>query len=103
MEENGDGDTPIWATETGWLHGTDVDLAHFNWMKVSEEQQGDYLVRAMQYASENWPWLQGMIIFNLDHSTVPWHGPETSMYWFSLLNPDHSHRYAYEAVQAALQ
>jgi polysaccharide biosynthesis protein PslG len=103
MEENGDGDTPIWATETGWLLGTDVDLAHFNWMKVSAEQQGAYLVRAIQYASENWPWLQGIMVFNLDHSTAPWHGPETSMYWFSLINPDRSHRYAYEAVQEALQ
>jgi hypothetical protein len=103
MEEHGDGDTPIWATETGWLHGTDVDLAHFNWMKVSPEQQGEYLVRAIQYASASWPWFQGMMIFNLDHSTAPWHGAETSMHWFSLLNPDHSPRYAYESVQAALR
>jgi hypothetical protein len=102
MVENGDGDTPIWATETGWLLGTDVDLAHFNWMKVSAEQQGEYLVRAMQYSANSWPWFQGMMIFNLDHSAAPWHGPETSMYWFSLMNPDYSPRYAYDAVSAAL-
>ena len=102
MEENGDGDTPIWATETGWLLGTNADLGHFNWMKVSAEQQGDYLVRGLRYASANWPWLQGLMMFNLDHSAAPWHGPETSMYWFSLLNPDYSPRYAYDAVQAAL-
>jgi hypothetical protein len=102
MVDNGDGDTPIWATETGWLLGTDTDLGDFNWMKVSAEQQGEYLVRGMQYASVNWPWLQGIMIFNLDHSAAPWHGPQTSMYWFSLLNPDYSPRQAYDAVQQAL-
>jgi cellulase (glycosyl hydrolase family 5) len=60
MVDNGDGDTPIWATETGWLLDTDVDLGDFNWMKVSAEQQGEYLVRAMQYASVNWPGHHGL-------------------------------------------
>lgn len=98
--ELGAGDLPLWATEFGWLIDGGRDLGGFNWMKVTPQQQADYLVRAYRYALANWDWLRGMLLFNLDHSTAPWHGPDTSLYWFSILNPDHSPRPAYEALRA---
>jgi hypothetical protein len=99
LEELGDPDLPIWATEFGWMIDGGRDLGGFNWMKVTPQQQADYLVRAFDYAQTHWDWMRGMLVFNLDHSTAPWHGPDTSLYWFSILNPDHSPRPAYEALR----
>ena len=103
MVEAGDAATPIWATEMGWLMDSGRDLGDFNWMKVPSDRQADYLVRSLRYASDRWPWMFGMLLFTLDHSAAPWHGPDTSMHWFSLLNPDYSHRPAYDAVRDALR
>jgi hypothetical protein len=98
LVELGDPDLPIWATEFGWPIDGGRDLGQFNWMKVSPETQADYLVRAYRYAYANWDWMRGMLIFNLDHSTAPWHGKDTSLYWFSILNSDHSPRPAFHAL-----
>ena len=98
MLDNGDAATPMWATEVGWLMDSSNDVGpYFNWMKVSPQQQADYLVGAMQYAQANWPWMQRLFVFNLDHSTAMWCGgpcypPSTSVHWFSVLNPDRSPR-----------
>jgi hypothetical protein len=97
--ELGDSTTPLWATEFGWPIDGGRDIGSFNWMKVGAETQADYLVRAYRYAHQNWDWMRGMILFNLDHSTAPWHGPDSSLHWFSILNPDHSPRPAYEALR----
>ncbi len=108
MVDNADAATPMWATEVGWLMTSSNDLGiYFNWMKVSPQQQADYLVGAMQYAQANWPWMQRMFVFNLDHSTAMWCGgpcypPGTSVHWFSVLNPDRTPRPAFTALQGLL-
>jgi len=106
--DNGDAATPMWATEVGWLLDNPYDLSiFFNWMKVSAQQQADYLTGAVQYAQANWPWMQHVFVFNLDHSTAMWCGgpcypPTTSVSWFSILNPDRTPRLAYTALQTLL-
>jgi hypothetical protein len=106
MVDAGDGATPMWATELGWLQESDYDMGpYFEWHKVSAQQQADYLVRAFQYAERTWPWMGPMFVFNHDHSTAMWCGgpcypPTTSVYWFSVLNPDRSARPAYTALVA---
>jgi hypothetical protein len=99
MVEHGDGDTPVWITEFGYLHTTTVDLGQYNWLKLSPQQQAANLVGAFQYAYRHWPWLSGMVVFNLDFSTVPWTPPYMGAYWFSLLNPDRTPRPAYFALR----
>jgi hypothetical protein len=99
LEALGDPNLPLWATEFGWPIDGGRDIGGFNWMKVSAQQQADYLVRAYGYARANWPWMRGMLLFNLDHSTAPWHGPDTSLYWFSIVDPGHAPRPAYEALK----
>ena len=75
MVEAGDGATPMWATEVGWLHESDYDMGpYFEWHKVTAQQQADYLVRAFQYAERTWPWMGPMFVFNHDHSTAMWCG-----------------------------
>lgn len=92
LVNRGFGSVPIWLTEFGWLRDPDADpwwadntratygfcslVPEFNnsfgWMKVSEAQQADYLVRAFQYADANWPWLGPMFIWNLDWNNQGW-------------------------------
>jgi hypothetical protein len=99
MLANGDAGTPAWVTEFGYLHTTGVDLGQYNWLKLSPQQQASNLVGAFAYGYRNWPWLGGMVIFNLDFSTVPWNPVSMGAYWLSLLNPDRSPRPAYAAVR----
>jgi Cellulase (glycosyl hydrolase family 5) len=96
MTEMGDANTPMWATEYGWLTDSGTYLGQYDWMKVSERDQAAYVLRSFQYAQKNWPWMKGMLLSNLDASTTPYHsGPEDGMPWFSILNSDYSPRQAY--------
>ena len=99
MVEHGDAATPAWITEVGYLHATGTALGTYNWMKVGPEQQASYLAAAFQYALEHWPWLGGIVVFNLDFATVPWNPPTAGAYWLSLLHPDGSPRPAYTALR----
>lgn len=101
MVQRGDADTPIWATEWGYLMDPGHGLGQFDWMKISAEQQADYIVRAYRYADENWDWMQGMLLSNLDASTSPYHtGPQDGLPWFAILNSDYSPRPAWHAIQS---
>jgi len=58
MVAAGDGRTPVWATafgwnalSRGWLGGRSI------WGQVSEAQQADYAVQAIQRAADEWPWM----------------------------------------------
>jgi len=96
MVELGDARTPMWATEYGWLTDSGTYLGQYDWMKVSERDQAAYVLRSFQYAQKNWPWMQGMLLSNLDASTTPYHqGAEDGMPWFAILNGDYSPREAY--------
>jgi hypothetical protein len=101
MEQRGDAATPVWSTEWGYLLDPGRPLGQFDWMKLSAEQQADYIVRAYRYAGANWPWMGGMVLSNLDASTTPYHrNPEDAMPWFAILNSDRSPRPAWYALQA---
>ena len=56
MDGYGDADKKIWVTEMGWTTPPGT-------YPVSEEEQAQYLVRALQMALD-WGWLEGFIIFN---------------------------------------
>lgn len=100
MVEFGDGATPVWATEYGWLMDSGTYLGQYDWMKVSPEQQADFVVRSYKFALEKWPWMQGMLLSNLDASTTPYHtGAEDGLPWFAILNGDYSPRPAWDAFK----
>jgi hypothetical protein len=87
-----DDDSPIWATEFGWVVETECDLGEHEWMEVSEAQQAEYLAGAYDYADEQWPWMGPMFLFNLDFGTVVWYAECDPMRWYSItyrqtLNP----------------
>jgi hypothetical protein len=92
MVQAGDGDKAVWATELGWT--TEPVGPEKLWLRVSKEQQSDYLAGALQLAGEAWPWLERIAIWNL--STGLQAGGDKGGY--SLLAEDGTPRPAYEAV-----
>ena len=102
MVTNGDGDTPIWGTEWGWLIRRAECESQWRaegrwWQVVSEQQQADYLVRAFQYAEAHWPWM-GPLFVNYDYARAKPNCDALS--WYGIINADGSHRPAYDALKA---
>ena len=101
MVEQGDGATPVWSTEFGWLLDPGRDMGQYDWMRVPADKQAEYVVRSFKYARANWPWMTGLLLSNLDASTSPYHtGAHDGMPWFAILNKDHSPRPAWKAFKA---
>ncbi len=109
MEERGIS-KQIWLTEFGWLRNpaedgatcsdSDPDFAGFAWLRVSGEQQADYLVRAFRYAHENWLWAGPMFVWNLNWNRLAGMAACSHMRWFSLLRSDGSPTLAFQRLQA---
>ncbi|HEX8597591.1 MAG TPA: hypothetical protein VF952_03650 [Chloroflexia bacterium] len=96
VEKYGDGQKQMWVTEYGWcsdMREGGYEECLFN----TPDQQGQYIVRAMQYAKKYYPWMGVMFIWNLNFSTFQeWYtGPSH----YSILNPDWSPRPAYRIIK----
>ncbi|HHS97711.1 MAG TPA: hypothetical protein ENK08_07405, partial [Chloroflexi bacterium] len=99
--EYGADDKPIWVTEFGWasMEGLNMDTTGWEYaLHVSEQQQADYLVRALQMGW-NTPWVGPMFIWNLNIAVIYGNSRPESAY--SLLRPDGSWRPAFIAVRLA--
>ncbi|HEY0068618.1 MAG TPA: hypothetical protein VGE04_01470 [Chloroflexia bacterium] len=96
MEKYGDGQKQMWVTEYGWCSDQRKD-GYQECLFNTPEQQGEYVVRAMQYARKFYPWMGVMFIWNLNFSTFQeWYtGPSH----YSILNPDWSPRPAYYVIK----
>jgi len=101
MDSNGDTSKPAFITEIGALEQTSVDLGQFTWMELPADKRAEYLVRALQMANGNYPWIRGAMIFNFDYATVPWVSQASEQYWFSLLNANGTPRQALDRFVAA--
>ncbi len=109
MEKNGVF-KQVWLTEFGWLRDpaedgvkcSDADPAFtgFAWLRVSGEKQAEYLVRAFQYAHENWPWAGPMFVWNLNWQQMNWLNPCDHVRWFSLLRLNGERTLAFRQLQA---
>jgi hypothetical protein len=102
MEANDDGNTPIWITEVGWVLQTNWDLGEHTAIGVSQEQQAEYLARTYTKVQAEWPFVEGLFLFNLDFSTVPWYPTSEPMRWYAILNPDRTPRPAYTTLREAM-
>jgi hypothetical protein len=88
MVRNGDGGKQAFLTEVGALEQTSIDLGPYAWMELPSDVRGEYLVRALQMANGNYPWIRGAMLFNFDYAMVPWNPRTSEKYWFSLLQPN---------------
>jgi hypothetical protein len=68
MVENGDVGKPVWITEFGYTTAPPAGSAG---LRVTEEQQGQYLTRAFEIARERWDWVQMFTVWNLTGVTPP--------------------------------
>ncbi len=83
MVENGDGDKQIALLEFGWT--SDEVHPEYAWFRVTEEQKGDYLVRAYQYAKQHWsPWIG---VMSLIYMPDPDWTPDKEEYWWAIIEP----------------
>jgi hypothetical protein len=99
----------VWLTEFGWLRDPaedgvtcrddDPDFKGFAWLRVSGEQQANYLVRAFQYADQNWPWAGPMFVWNLNWHQQSWLNMCNHQRWFSLLRLDGEQTIAFRKLQ----
>ena len=98
MVENGDGDKQIALLEFGWT--SDPIHPEYSWFGVTEEEKGDYLVRAYEYAKENWaPWIG---LMSLIYVADPDWTEDDEQYWWAITYPDYPEmkwRQAYVAVK----
>jgi polysaccharide biosynthesis protein PslG len=109
MVEEGVGDHQIWVTEYGWATPNDTPGYEFG-NYVSQEQQRDYIIAAMQRAYNDYryedgtPWIGVMFLWNMNFAVL-WGAqgePNHEQASFGILNPDWSPRPAFLGIQGYL-
>ena len=72
-------------------------IPNYAWFAVSEEQKAVNIVKAFQYAKQNWaPWIGVMTLWTLPDPTWT---PEREEYWWAIANPDGTARAALTAIR----
>ena len=84
MVQNGDASKQVAVLEVGWTSDPRPE-SPYHWHAVTEEEKADYLVRAYQYASENWrPWIGLMSLIYI--ADIEW-TPDNEQYWWAITKP----------------
>jgi polysaccharide biosynthesis protein PslG len=99
MEEYGDTERQMAILEMGWTTDPRPE-SPYNWHAVTAEEQADYLVRAFQYAEENWsPWIGLMSVIYI--CNYDWTEADEQYYWCITepTYPDTLTRPAYDALR----
>lgn len=99
MVKNGEESKQIAIMEMGWSADPRPNSPYY-WHSVTEDQKGEYLVRGLQYAKQNWsPWVAMLSMIYLPSPT--WTASDEQYYW-SITNPDGTLRPAYNALKQAV-
>jgi hypothetical protein len=100
MQEFGDGEKRLWATEFGWptIDGMFVPTSPGQGYAadIDESQQADYTVRAFTWARE-WGHAGVMFLWNLNYWSAA--GPYSEMSKYSILRGNWTPRPVYEAYR----
>lgn len=87
----------VWLTEYGWT----VTSAQGAPAPVTEQQQATYLVDALWFMRQRYPWVAAVFVWNLNFSVIAPPGDEKTTY--SILGPDWSIRPAFLSLQNNVQ
>ncbi len=100
MTDYGMDSVPVWITEFGWATPNSTPGFEFG-NQVSLEVQAQYIVGAMRYAEDNYPWVDAMFLWNLNFAPLRAQNgePNHEQASFGILNADFSPRPAYLAVR----
>lgn len=91
MVANGDEDTAVYITETGWND-------HPRWTRaVRPGQRIQYTRDAIDYAQENWPWVEVMAIWAFRYPAPT----KSYMDYFTLVTPEFVKKPIYTELQRA--
>lgn len=90
MVENGDADTPVFITETGWNDNPRWTMA------VSPSDRIAYTLGAFQLAEAEWPWLDKLCLWVFRFAAPTFNYPDN----FTLVTTDFQLKPIYHAVQA---
>ena len=96
MIDHGDGDRAMWITEFGWTTenlAAGYEYGQFN----SEEDVANYLTRSFEIMVNEWDWVTGAFVWNLNWSTLT--EPEDEKHPWSAVTSDWTPRPAYEAMR----
>jgi hypothetical protein len=100
MVKNGDERRPIWIAEVGW-NAVPNDPKIIQWGvfgQVTQQQQGEYLVRAYQRIKQEWPWVG--VAFTWFFKPADEHERNQAKYYFRIVDPDFTPLPAYNAIKA---
>lgn len=104
MEEAGLGNHQVWITEYGWATPNTTPGYEFG-NQISFELQRDYIVGAIWYTFNNYPWVSNMFLWNLNFSVLQRENgrdPNHEQGSFSIVNADWSPRPAFWGIQEAI-
>lgn len=94
-----DANKAIWITQFGWnALPASWQGKPSVWGSVSEQQQADFMLRAIQRAAQEWHWLGAMFIENLQ----PNQAPDQARWGFALLDQLGRPRPIYNALPEAI-
>ena len=89
MIDSGDGDKPVYITESGWND-------HPRWTKaVRPGQRIAYTLDAFNYAEANWPWLKNLCVWAFRYPAPTHSFPD----YFTLVSPDFPPKPIYNEIQ----
>ena len=100
MERFGDANKAIWLNEFGWNAAPpDFPPEKLIWKRVSEEQQAEYSLRAIEMARSRWPWI-GVFSFWYFRQVgdIP---ADRADYYFRIVDVDFTPRRLYYAIKDA--
>jgi polysaccharide biosynthesis protein PslG len=96
MVNHGDEDKSMWLTEFGWTtenQAPGYEYGQFN----SEEDVAQYLTRSFEIMLDEWGWVSGAFVWNLNWTTLT--PPDDEKYPWSAVREDWTPRPAYEAMK----
>lgn len=105
MEESGMGQHQVWITEYGWATANNTPGYEFG-NQISFETQRDYIVGAIWYTYEHYPWVSNMFLWNLNFTVLQRESGRNPMHEqgsFSIVNADWSPRPAFWGIQQTIQ
>ncbi len=99
MRQNSDGHKPLWAGNFGWNALPDDWRGEASiWGAVTQQQQIDYTISALQRAASEWAWSGGLIL----HQWQPDRPCDDPQWGFALIGCDDSPTPLYHALQRAI-
>ncbi len=104
MEEAGLGNHQVWITEYGWATPNNTPGYEFG-NQITFELQRDYIVGAIWYTFNNYPWVSNMFLWNLNFTVLQRENgrdPAHEQGSFSIVNADWSPRPAFRGIQEAI-